>query len=364
MMRGRSKIREAIVDRVERTAEPTAAGRRTLAYNHVRIAVLGGAEDRPAMAAALEDIDAALRARLAELRCPVPPGFDVEVEFIDAADPAWRPAQRFALDFETRVVSRAPGRRTTAPGLRITVLRGTTTQPVYDLDQTDIRIGRSATPTDHTGRPRQNHIVFAEDDDEHSHTVGRAHASIHYDAARREYRLFDDGSHNGTRIVRQGAVLTLTARNPVGTTLLSGDEVQFGTAAVTLEIGCRVQSRVRRGAMWRRHSRSAGQPMTIVDPSPCRRNRHAGEAEPNLSKATPTSPRAECSRAGQTRDRGSPPPLPGHWRMSSALTLALRGSATSRAEVCPCGDNHADNSTALRRAAPIAAFLTRHFTFF
>jgi hypothetical protein len=231
------EIREAVIDEVERRAQPTAAGRRALPYNYIRLRVLASEADRPSMAAALADIDAAMRARLAELRCPVPPGFDVEIQFVSAVDPGWRPEQRYSLDYEARVVARAPGARATAPGLRVEVIRGTTTQPVYLLDQTKVRIGRSAAPTDHTGRPRQNHIVFAEDGDEHSVTVGRAHATIQYDATRREYRLFDDGSHNGTRIVRQGTVLSVAARNPVGTTILSGDEVQFGTAAVMVQIG-------------------------------------------------------------------------------------------------------------------------------
>ena len=234
------EIREAIIDGVERRAEPAAAGRRVLPHNYVVVNVLAEKEDRAALDATFADLDDAIRARLSELRCPVPPGFAVDVQYLKKPKAGWRPAQRFSLDFESRVVSEpAPKSLPSTPGLHIEVVRGASSQPAYQLEDAVVRIGRSASPTDHTGRPRRNHVVFLEEGDEHSATVGRAHASIHYDHHRREYRLFDDGSHNGTRIIRRGAVLTLAARNPVGTTLLSGDEVQFGTAAVKVTIGVR-----------------------------------------------------------------------------------------------------------------------------
>jgi hypothetical protein len=234
------EIREAVIDGIERRAEPAAAGRRVLPHNYVLVSVLADKDDRAALGAAFDDLDATIRGRLAELRCPVPPGFAVDVHYLKKPKSGWRPTQRFSLDFESRVVSQpSPAPGPAAPGLRVEVIRGASAQATYQFDDTHIRIGRSASPTDHTGRPRHNHIVFMEEGDEHSATVGRAHASIHYDPDKREYRLFDDGSHNGTRIVRRGTVMTVAARNPVGTTVLTDDELQFGTAAVKIAIGTR-----------------------------------------------------------------------------------------------------------------------------
>jgi pSer/pThr/pTyr-binding forkhead associated (FHA) protein len=104
------------------------------------------------------------------------------------------------------------------------------------LSDTRILIGRTAEPVDRAGRPRRNHVVFLDEASEHNATVGRAHASIRFEADRRQFRLFDDGSHNGTRIVRQGETIDVTPHNPVGVALLSGDEIQFGTAAVVVTI--------------------------------------------------------------------------------------------------------------------------------
>ena len=233
------EIREAIVDRIEQVTEPAAAGRRVLPFNHVSVTVVAErAEQRAALAAVFEDLDDAVRRRLAEIRCAGPAGFEIDIQYAKRPKPGWPAEQRFSVDFETRPVTRsisAPVARQTA--LHVSVLRGRAAQPSYAFSEPIIRIGRSDLPTDHRGRPRQNDIAFAEDGDPHSATVGRAHASIHYDPDRGEYRLFDDGSHNGTRVVRGPVSLTVAAGNPVGVRLLSGDEIQFGTASVRIDIG-------------------------------------------------------------------------------------------------------------------------------
>jgi hypothetical protein len=232
------EIREAVIDDVERHAAAAAAGRRVLPHNHVTVAVLAaGRDDRAALEAALADVSEAIRARLREIRCPVPNGFEVSLQFVKRPKPGWRESQRLSVEYATRPVTRAPTLGLPAlPELRLKVLRGHATQRSYTLSEPHVRVGRTAAPVDHRGRPRQNHIAFIEDGDEHSATVGRAHASIQYDTTRREYRLFDDGSHNGTRVVRGGTTLHVAPHNPVGVTILSGDELQFGTAAVTVEI--------------------------------------------------------------------------------------------------------------------------------
>ena len=120
--------------------------------------------------------------------------------------------------------------------LRITIARGQATHASYTFAESHVRIGRSAQPIDGLGRPRTNQVVFLEDGDDHTRTVGRAHASIRYDTTRREYRVFDDGSHNGTRVMRDGALFEVKPHDPVGVTLRSGDEIQVGTAALRIQI--------------------------------------------------------------------------------------------------------------------------------
>lgn len=240
------EVREAIVEDVEQRVESVGAGRRVLPYNRITVTLL--AADKPSRArlqAALAGLQESIVARLTEIRCAIPAGLAVETRFIIRPPAAWAPHQRLAFTYDQRD---APPRLrsgqaempSTAPsepaGLRITIARGQATQTSYTFAESHIKIGRSAQPIDGLGRLRTNQVVFLEDGDDHTRTVGRAHASIRYDATRREYRVFDDGSHNGTRVVRDGALFEVKPHDPVGVTLRSGDEIQVGTAALRIEI--------------------------------------------------------------------------------------------------------------------------------
>ena len=240
------EVREAIIDAIEQRVEPAGAGHRVLPYNRITVTML--AADKPSRArlqAALGGLQESIAGRLAELRCPIPPGFTVETRYITRAPGAWAPHQRLAFAYERRdAPPRRPSGQAEMPSavlneparLEITVARGQATHPSYTFAESHVRIGRSAQPIDGSGRPRTNQVVFLEDGDDHARTVGRAHASIRYDTTRREYRVFDEGSHNGTRVMRDGAIFEVKPHDPVGVTLRSGDEIQVGTAALRIQL--------------------------------------------------------------------------------------------------------------------------------
>ena len=100
-----------------------------------------------------------------------------------------------------------------------------------------VRLGRSADPTDDRGRPRLNDVAFVENDSPENRTVTRGHALIRFDARTGEYRLFDEGSANGTQILRSGEAIDVPRRDPIGVSLRSGDEIQLGKAAIRIKIG-------------------------------------------------------------------------------------------------------------------------------
>jgi hypothetical protein len=232
------EIREAIIEDIEQRAEAAGGGRRVLPYNHVTVIVL--AADKPARArlqAALDGLQDSVAARLGEIRCAIPAGFALETRYVTRPAATWAPHQRLAFDYQSReapsVAMAAPEQQ---PRLRITIARGQATHASYTFAESHVRIGRSAQPVDGRGRPRTNNVAFLENGDDTSRTVGRAHASIRYDGARREYRVFDDGSHNGTRVMRDGLLLDVKPLDPVGVTLRSGDEIQVGTAAMRVQI--------------------------------------------------------------------------------------------------------------------------------
>ncbi len=233
------EIRAAIIEDVEQRVDAAGAGRRVLPYNQVTITVL--ASDKTARArlqAALADLQEGVAARLSEIRCALPAAFVVETRYVTRPPAAWAPEQRLAIDYHARdpIGGSAAATSADVPRLHVTIARGQAADASYSFAESHVRIGRSAQPIDGRGRPRLNHVVFLEDGDDHSRTVGRAHASIRYDRTRREYRVFDDGSHNGTRVMRDGALFEVKPHDPVGVTLRSGDEVQLGTAALRVQI--------------------------------------------------------------------------------------------------------------------------------
>ena len=164
-----------------------------------------------------------------------------DVSYIRRPPVDWAPGQRLSVTLAQNAVRRGAndGDADLArlPALTIEVVRGQTDQQQFTFAEPVIRIGRSSDPTDERGRPRFNHIAFLENDSPENRTVTRGHALIRYHAATGEYRLFDEGSANGTRVVRSGEVIDVPKRDPVGLALRSGDEVQLGKAAIRVRIG-------------------------------------------------------------------------------------------------------------------------------
>ena len=232
------EVREAIIEDLEQRVEPAGAGRRVLPYNRVTVTIL--AADKPSrvrLQATLAGLTESIAARLTEIRCAIPAGFAVDTRYITRPPAAWAPHQRLAFTYHQRDTPDLPSTAPNEPArLRITIARGQATRPSYTFAESHIRIGRSAQPIDGRGRPRLNQVVFLDDGDDHTRTVGRAHASIRYDPTRREYRVFDDGSHNGTRVMRDGALFEVKPHDPVGVTVQSGDEIQVGTAALRIQM--------------------------------------------------------------------------------------------------------------------------------
>lgn len=125
---------------------------------------------------------------------------------------------------------------TTVPAVKLVILRGTAGRTSYALEQSIIRVGRGDDLSDASGRTRHNDIAFQEGDDDVNRTVARAQAHLRFDPARQEFRLFDDGSSNGTRVVRNAEVITVTPHGPRGVGIATGDILEFGRARVRFEI--------------------------------------------------------------------------------------------------------------------------------
>ncbi len=246
-------IKRAIVEAVEQQVEPAGNGRRVLPGDGVQVKVLAEtAEQRKSLEAVLADVGEAVKSRLAELQCHVPRRFPVDIAYVRRAPADWEAGQRLAVVVNGGgPLAQTPGRAVrrdpvvpradadpaaTLPVLAIEVVRGQAAKRHFTFRSVAVRIGRSADPTDERGRPRTNDVAFLENDNDENRTVTRGHALIRFDERTREYRLFDEGSANGTRVLRSGESIDVPRRDPVGVSLRSGDEVQLGKAVVRIKI--------------------------------------------------------------------------------------------------------------------------------
>ena len=136
-------------------------------------------------------------------------------------------ASSFEMEFMEPIVSARPE----IPELRLEILRGTAEQPVYRITKDRLLIGCLPEVHDLEGRlVRKNNVVFPHEVNEINATVGTMHARIWFDFKKQEFRLMDESSRYGTRIVREGHTIEVPPENPSGVGLRSGDEIHFGQA--------------------------------------------------------------------------------------------------------------------------------------
>lgn len=232
-------IHHAVLEAIEARVQPVGGGRRRLPDALVRVKVFAkdAAEERT-LHAVLDGLRDKAVARLREMHCDIPAGFRVEIACLRRRPSSWAADQPMALEFEdltpdpvSRALASGAAAPSAQPALVLTILRGRANAPSYTLCATSIRVGRSETPIDDRGHARFNHVAFMEEDDAHSRTVGRGHCEIRYDAASGGYRIFDERSANGTRIIREGRVIDVPPQDPFGVAICDGDVLEFGTAA-------------------------------------------------------------------------------------------------------------------------------------
>ena len=228
------EIRAAVLDAIERRVAVAGIGMRAFPYDIVSARILiNREEDRAPFELVFEDLDDRIRQRLLELRCDPPSDFMVRVTLLEQPEPTWTAGQRFAIEYgKGESPQRQSGPRERS--LAVTVVKGTASRTTYSFRSALILIGRSAAPVDTHGRVRRNHIAF----DERSPTVSRAHARIVYDRERDEYRLLDEGSARGTRLVRGDTTVDVRRRHEDsrGVRLQSGDEIHTGDTAMRIVI--------------------------------------------------------------------------------------------------------------------------------
>ncbi len=224
------EIHHAILDAVAGQIQPLPRGKRVFPFNSlaVRIAAPEG-ERRAVFELAFAEgrrLENDIRERLEGLGCPPAAGFQVEVTFGDVAG-----AKAFSIEYQRRLPA-------TTTAARLVVLKGTAAEPAYALGKRRTNVGRLPEVLDDEHRVlRRNDVVFPEGDDPVNATVSRQHAHIEFDQEAGCFRLFDDSSSYGTRLLRENRSIPVPAGSVRGVKLAPGDEIYFGQAAVRFETG-------------------------------------------------------------------------------------------------------------------------------
>jgi hypothetical protein len=139
----------------------------------------------------------------------------------------------FKLDF----LKPGPSRKQEIPGMTLTVSKGTAEQSVYRVKKERILIGCSSEVLDREGRMvRKNDVVFLDNGDDINSTVSGIHTRIWLDFEKGEFRIMDEGSRYGTRIVRKERSIEVPGGNDRGIRLRSGDEIYCGLACLHFEL--------------------------------------------------------------------------------------------------------------------------------
>lgn len=230
-----------LVDRVGddlvRHVQPSGRGRYVCPFDQLRVTVVAPTADTRARVAAVCAGPPSLRDRLvARLESAGCEGvdLDVAVDCTEAPSPDW-PRPDFHLTLARR--ERPPAETAGAPvRLDIRITHGTASRGVYSFSSLPVCIGRGAEVRDQRLQlVRVNHVAFDEGDDDVNRSVSRRHARIEVDHTTGRPRIFDDGSAQGTSVLRGGRGLPVP-RGSRGLGLQSDDEIVLGQARLRVRI--------------------------------------------------------------------------------------------------------------------------------
>jgi hypothetical protein len=233
------ELAHAIVDAVEREIQPGGRGTRVFPFNTIGVSIVAPSDHARARIETIVNGDVSLRDRIMDrlraARCTAV-DLEVAVNYVPRGQKLWTDPQ-FAMTFsriarETQEVQASeppPGR------LEMTVVHGAAEHRTYVFASHRIDLGRGSEVRDsRNGLIRTNHVAFSEGPAQVNRTISRQHSHITYDSTSREFRVHDDGSIHGTKVVRKGRTVPVPfgAR---GVRLQSGDDIVLGEARVRVK---------------------------------------------------------------------------------------------------------------------------------
>lgn len=236
------QIAEDVLDEVALQVEPTAGEARTFPYGRVFVKIAvpeGRAAAARAVLAHAPDLRARVEERLLAAGCaPAEARPELVLEVLEGVPPPTWNGRDFELGYgPSRRRKPAPEPPAAPPAVRLQVLEGSTGERrTHTLQLETIRIGRTASVADRARRTRrENDLVFDEEGAANA-TVSRTHAHLQWSADEQVFRLHDDGSTQGTHVLRDGRTLEVPGTGGRGVAVRSGDVLVLGRARVRFTV--------------------------------------------------------------------------------------------------------------------------------
>lgn len=227
------ELAHAIVDAVEREIQSGGRGTRVFPFNTIDVSIVAASDHARTRLETIVNGDVSLRDRITDrlraARC-TEVDLEVSITYVPRAQKHWTDPQ-FAIAF-SKIAQEAPDLQASESlpaRLEMTVVHGVAEHRTYAFTSHRIDLGRGGEVRDsRNGLIRTNHVAFSEG------SISRQHSHIAYDARSGQFRLHDDGSVQGTKIVRKGKTLAVPfgAR---GVRLQSGDDIVLGEARLRVK---------------------------------------------------------------------------------------------------------------------------------
>lgn len=233
------ELMHAIVDAVEREIQSGGRGTRVFPFNTINVSIVAPSDHARARLETIVNGDVSLRNRITDrlrrARCTAV-DLEVSINYVPRAQKHWADPQ-FTIAF-SRIPRETPNKQAAEPPparFEVTVVQGAAEHRTYAFGLHRIDLGRGGDVRDsHNRLIRTNHVAFSEDPAQVNRTISRQHSHIAYDPASGEFRAHDDGSVQGTRIVRKGKTLPVPFGGR-GVRLQSGDDIVLGEARVRVK---------------------------------------------------------------------------------------------------------------------------------
>lgn len=229
------EVHRAILEEIASRVDSLPRGKRSFSYSNIKVQILAEPERRRSYEKVFVDgaaLERDIKSYFDDASIEYPANLKVQIELVEHLPPDVK-AHGFDVSYsntQTSDVSVKPVQ------IRLTLLTGDADQAEYLFSKQRINIGRLSEVLDGQLRPiRRNHVALKDEASGVNATVSRSHAHIEFDAEASSFRLFDDGSAQGTTLFRDGSLIAVPKGASKGVLLVDNDEIILGQVHIRFE---------------------------------------------------------------------------------------------------------------------------------